>query len=70
MKVNRIRRGADTQVMPLPDAIIRVGDQLVVHDTAQRLKEFEQQLDTVLFVGDQRVDQDNPLTAEDQQPPK
>ena len=67
MRVNSIRRGIDTQIMPLPDAIIRVGDQLVVRDTAQRLKEFEQILGATLFVGEQRVDDGHPLTAKDQQ---
>ena len=67
MRVNRIRRSIDTQIMPLPDAVIRAGDQLVVRDTAQRLKEFEQILGATLYVGEQRVDDDNPLTADDQQ---
>jgi di/tricarboxylate transporter len=67
MRVNSIRRGTDSQIMPLPDATIRAGDQLVVRDTAQRLKEFEQILDATLFVGEQRVDDDNPLIAKDQQ---
>jgi len=67
MQVNRIRRGADTQVMPLPDARIRAGDQLVVQDTPARLKEFEQVLGADLYSGDTRVDDEHPLSAGDQQ---
>ncbi|MFT5445890.1 MAG: di/tricarboxylate transporter [Gammaproteobacteria bacterium] len=67
MRVNRIRRGVDTQVMPLPDATIRAGDQLVVRDTAQSLKEYEQTLDAALYVGDNKVDEEHPLSADDQQ---
>lgn len=67
MRVNRIRRGKDTQVMPLPDAVLRVGDQLVVRDTASNLKEFEQVLEADLYSGETRVDEDHPLSADDQQ---
>ena len=49
------------------DATIRAGDQLVVRDTSQRLKEFEQTLEAALYAGEQRVDEENPLSAEDQQ---
>ncbi len=67
MRVNRIRRGADTHVMPLPDAVLRAGDQLVVQDSASRLKEFEEVLGADLYSGDTRVDDDHPLSADDQQ---
>ena len=67
MKVNRIRRGDDIQVVPLPDALLRAGDQLVVRDTPARLKEFERALDATLFTGDVPVDEEHPLTAGDQQ---
>lgn len=32
LKVNRIRRGENTHLVPLPDATLRAGDQLVVRD--------------------------------------
>jgi di/tricarboxylate transporter len=67
LRVNRIRRGAETQLMPLPDARIRAGDQLVVQDTPAQLKEFENVLEAALFTGDVRVDDEHPLTADDQQ---
>ncbi len=67
LRVNRIRRGVDTQLMPLPDARVRAGDQLVVQDTPARLKEFEQVLEATLFAGDVPVDDEHPLTADDQQ---
>jgi len=67
LKVNRIRRGKDTQVVPLPDAVLRAGDQLVVRDTPNRLKDFERALGATLYTGDVPVDEEHPLTADDQQ---
>ncbi len=67
LKVNRIRRGGDTQVFPLPDAVLRAGDQLVVRDTPGRLKDFERALGATLYTGDDPVDDEHPLSAEDQQ---
>jgi di/tricarboxylate transporter len=66
LQVNRIRRG-EHQLMPLPDARVQAGDQLVVRDTPPRLKEFEQVLEARLYSGDRPVDDDHPLRAEDQQ---
>lgn len=65
MRVIRIRRG-DAFLTPLPDVILKAGDQLRVKDTPQKLKEFEEALGAVLYSGDQRVDEDNPLTAGNQ----
>jgi di/tricarboxylate transporter len=67
LKVNRIRRGEETHIVPLPDAILRAGDQLVVRDTPTNLKEFERVLDAHLYAGDLLVDEEHPLTADDQQ---
>ena len=67
MRVKRIRRGHDTNIMPLPDAIIRAGDRLVVSDHPGALKEYEQALGALLYSGETLVDEDHPLTAEDQQ---
>ena len=79
LKVNRIRRDTDTnrdrdtrrdrhiQVFPLPDAVLRAGDQLVVRDTPGQLKDFERALGATLYTGDDPVDEEHPLSAEDQQ---
>ncbi len=67
LKVNRIRRGENTHLVPLPDATLRAGDQLVVRDTPKNLKEFEDVLDATLYSGNHRVDEEHPLTADDQQ---
>ena len=67
MKVSRIRRDDDVYIVPLPDAVLREGDSLVLTDTPQNLKEFESALGATLFSGDQPVDDEHPLTAVDQQ---
>ncbi|NKB98568.1 MAG: SLC13 family permease [Pseudomonadales bacterium] len=65
MNVVRIRRG-DATVMPLPDVILREGDRLRVRDIPQKLKAFETALNAVMYSGETVVDEDNPLTAENQ----
>ncbi len=65
MKVVRIRRG-DAALMPLPDVVLKAGDRLRVRDTPQRLKTYEESLKAVLFSGEQRVDDEHPLAAENQ----
>ena len=65
MKVVRIRRG-ETVVMPLPDVELRVGDRLRVRDTPQNLKEYETALKAEMYNEEVRVDEDNPLSAENQ----
>ena len=67
LKVERIRRGNNNFLMPIPDVVLRAGDRLLVNDTPQNLKEFEQILETALYSGDHRVDEDHPLQAQDQQ---
>lgn len=42
LKVESILRTEHTRVLPLPDVIVLAGDRLLVHDTAQNLKEYEQ----------------------------
>lgn len=66
MQVQRIKRG-DTYLMPLPDAVIQADDVLLVRDTPHNLKEFETALDGTLFARDVAVDEEHPLTAENQQ---
>ncbi len=67
LKVAEIHRGEDAVVKPLPDAMLRVGDRLSVRDTPDRLKEYEQALATPLHADGHRVDEEHPLSAEDQQ---
>ncbi len=65
LQVVRIRRG-DTFITPLPDVVLRPDDQLRVRNTPQKIKEFEEALQAVLYSGDQRVDEEHPLSAENQ----
>ena len=65
MNVVRIRRG-DTIVMPLPDVTLLAGDRVRVQDTPQNLKQFEDALGGVLYSGDTQVDEEHPLSGENQ----
>ena len=65
LKVVRIRRG-ETAVMPLPDVKLREGDRLRVRDTPQNLKVFEETLKCVLYSGETKVDEEHPLSSENQ----
>ncbi len=70
MKVKGIRRGTDSLIMPLPSVILKVGDQLIIRDTPERLKEIEAVLEGTLYQDENLgspVDEDHPLKAEDQQ---
>jgi di/tricarboxylate transporter len=66
LKVARIQRG-EHHMVPLPDVVLRPGDRLIVNDTPQRLKSFEQALQATLHTGSAPVDEEHPLTADDQQ---
>jgi Trk K+ transport system NAD-binding subunit len=70
MKVASIKRGPGNFIMPLPDVILKAGDQLVLRDTSENLKEFETVLGGALYTDDPEgeiVDDEHPLKAEDQQ---
>jgi len=67
MSVVSVRRSAELVISPLPDVILRPGDQLSVRDTSEKLMEFSRALGATLFSGDVRVDAEHPLTAPDQQ---
>ena len=67
MKVSRIQRSGQISAMPLPDIQLRPGDRLSVRDTPEQLKEFEQVLEANLYADEAPVDEEHPLTAEDQQ---
>jgi di/tricarboxylate transporter len=65
LRVVRIRRG-ETFITPLPDVILKPGDQLRVKDTPQNLKSFEEALQAVLYAGEHAVDEEHPLPAGNQ----
>lgn len=65
MQVVRVRRG-DTVIMPLPDVSLRTGDRLRIRDTPQNLKSYEEALRGVLYSGETAVDEEHPLSAENQ----
>ena len=66
MKVKRIQR-SEGVLLPLPDIMLRAGDQLVLEDTPAQLKEYEQVLGAQLYSGERAVDDEHPLEAKDQQ---
>ncbi len=67
MKIERIRKTEESFTLPFPDALVRVGDRLLVRDTPQNLKEYESLLGATLFNKNVRVDEEHPLTEENQQ---
>ncbi len=71
LKAERIQRSggseSDIRIMPMPDVILKAGDRIRISDTADNLKDYEKALGAKLFVGKQQVDEEHPLTAEDQQ---
>lgn len=70
MKVDSIRRGEGLIVTKLPTAQLREGDRLLVRDTPENLKEFEQAISATLYnVTDieHPIDEEHPLSAEGQQ---
>lgn len=67
LSVSRIKRDSDTFIVPLPDVMLRADDRLLVNDTAERLKEYEEVLELTLYSDDKAVDDEHPLLSEDQQ---
>jgi di/tricarboxylate transporter len=67
LEVSRIMRDSGTFIMPLPDAHLHAGDRLLVHDTPENLKEFESALGVALYVGENAVDDEHPLSDAEQQ---
>ena len=65
MRVRRIRRGS-TFILPLPDVVLKPGDQLRVTDTPQKLKALEERLKATLHGPGQPADEAQPLLAESQ----
>ncbi len=67
LAIQSILREQDLSIMPLPDVVLRAGDQLGVRDTSERLREAARLLGAKLYSGDRPVDAEHPLTAPDQQ---
>ncbi|MBU0544437.1 MAG: SLC13 family permease [Proteobacteria bacterium] len=70
MKVMSVERGHNKFMLPLPSIVLTAGDHLVIRDTPERLKEFEEIIQGTLYPEDSEdnpVDKDHPLKAEDQQ---
>jgi len=67
LEVSRIMRGSGIFIQPLPDARIRAGDRLLVNNTPENLKEFENALEVKLYNEETLVDDEHPLTGEGQQ---
>jgi di/tricarboxylate transporter len=67
MVVQAVLRPPELSITPLPDVVLRAGDQLVVRDSSERLMEYAQALGATLFSGDTPVDKEHPLSAQDQQ---
>jgi di/tricarboxylate transporter len=67
MSVRQILRRPELSILPLPDLHLQAGDVLVVHDTREKLKEYEKVLGAALYSGKDRVSDKNPLQEADQQ---
>lgn len=67
INVSRVLRGEQTFIVPLPDTSLRGGDRLLLSDTAEQLKEYESALGAALYSGDEPVDEEHPLHADEQQ---
>ena len=67
LKVTRIQRSRGLFIKPLPDVVLQSGDRLMVSDTAERLQHYRKATGGVLYSGDDPVDEEHPLVAENQQ---
>ncbi|MDX1571709.1 MAG: SLC13 family permease [Xanthomonadales bacterium] len=67
LRVEKIQRGTNVFVTPLPDVELRAGDRLTTSDTPDRLREFARSLGGVLYSGDNPVDDAHPLQTSGQQ---
>lgn len=64
--ITDIKRGTNMTMKNLPDLVLKAGDRIGVWDTPNNLKDFEEILEVKLFTGHHPVDDEHPLTAEDQ----
>ncbi len=67
MVVQTLLRPPGLSISPLPDVVLKAGDQLTIRDTSERLMEYARILGATLYSGETRVDEEHPLTAADQQ---
>ncbi len=61
----RLKRG-DHFIVLLPDALLQAGDRLRVRDTSAKIRAAADALKATLYSGDQEVDDEHPLNAENQ----
>ena len=66
VNIERIIRSGTLSMATLPDVIIRAGDRLVIKDTSDNLRDYEQELDGQLFTGKNEINETHPLNAGDQ----
>jgi len=67
IRIIEIHRSSSITLTPLPDTVVLAGDRISVRDTPSNLKEFEEVLGGRLYSGDTPVDEEHPLSADDQQ---
>jgi di/tricarboxylate transporter len=67
MSIRQILRAPDLPLVPLPDLQLQPGDVLEVRDTPEKLKDYEAVLGATLYSGKDRVSDEHPLQADDQQ---
>jgi di/tricarboxylate transporter len=68
--VTSIERGRDNFMVPFPTLTLKAGDNLIIRDTPDRLKEFEKILQGTLYADGamlEPIDDEHPLEDEDQQ---
>lgn len=66
IKVEKIQRGPNVFITPLPDVSLKAGDRLTTTDTRDNLREFAHLLGGRLFSGDVEVDEAHPLSLGDE----
>ncbi|MBT7957501.1 MAG: SLC13 family permease [Rhodospirillaceae bacterium] len=67
INIVEIQRGFGLTLKPFPDAVLQAGDRIGVRDTPQNLKEYEEILGAGLYNEEDPVDDEHPLSANDQQ---
>jgi len=65
--VNIMRGEKNNRLVAIPDMLLRAGDKIMVKSTPDRLKELETVLGASLFSGEERVDDEHPLSDSTQQ---
>ena len=65
--VNIMRGEKNNRLVAIPDMVLRAGDKIIVKSTPDRLKELETVLGASLFSGEERVDDEHPLSDSTQQ---